>query len=56
MICPFYHKKDQVVSIVYGLSTEKMFEKADQGNVKLGGCILSDNDPKWYCKKDDQAF
>jgi hypothetical protein len=41
---------DHIIPIVYGLPTEKTMTKAEKGLVHLGGCIVSEDDPKYYCK------
>lgn len=52
-ICPICGGK--VVPIVYGMPTGELEEKADRGEVVLGGCCiaLDENgrsiDPKWAC-------
>lgn len=52
-ICPICGGK--VVPIVYGMPTGDLEEKADRGEVVLGGCCiaLDENgrsiDPKWAC-------
>ena len=56
MTCPVCNKKDEVVPVVYGMPTEKTMREADQGKVKLGGCVISGCDPKWYCKRDETWF
>lgn len=48
-ICPQCGAHD-VVEIVYGLPTDKLTEAAQRGEVVLGGCIVTDNDPRWACK------
>ena len=40
---------DHIVPIVYGMPTEEMMRKAELGLVHLGGCVMSDSDPKFYC-------
>lgn len=47
--CPFGHR-DNIIPIIYGLPSEKSLKKADQGKIELGGCIVTECDPKWYCK------
>ena len=46
--CPRDHS-DKIIPIVYGLPTNKTMEKAKNGFVRLGGCIVSDCDPRYYC-------
>ena len=47
-LCPFNHS-DGIVQIVYGYPTSKTMKKAKKGLVHLGGCMISDCDPHYYC-------
>lgn len=38
-----------IIPIVYGLPTKKTMERAKRGLVHLGGCFVSDCDPRYYC-------
>ena len=40
-----------VATILYGLPamSEKLEEDMKSGRVSLGGCCISDDDPKWEC-------
>lgn len=56
--CPKCNKKDQVVPIVYGelvftdtTGTNDWFEKNYSG-----GCMVTECDPNWYCKRDKTKF
>jgi len=40
---------DHIVPIIYGMPTEEMMRKAELGLVHVGGCVMSDSDPKFYC-------
>ena len=53
---PRCHKSDQVIRIVYGFPEPEMMEDAYKGLVKLGGCIVDENNPEWYCKRDKLGF
>lgn len=46
-ICPKCNKK--LVEIVYGMPSSEMFKKAKNKEVKLGGCEITEYDPKYYC-------
>ncbi len=35
--------------IVYGYPTPETFEAAQRGEVVLGGCVLTGDDPEWTC-------
>ena len=54
--CPIDGHSDQIIPIIYGMPSEKLWIKADKGKVKLGGCLVSDDNPKWYCKKHGVEF
>ena len=40
---------DNIIPIVYGLPGSALMKKAKLGKVHLGGCVVSDCDPKYYC-------
>ena len=54
--CPTCGKTDEVVRIMYGLPTAEGWEEAKAGKYHLGGCCVSDDSPKWYCKRCDKEF
>ncbi len=39
-----------VLGILYGMPTHDAFLKAEAGEIKLGGCCITDSDPEYYCK------
>jgi hypothetical protein len=41
------------VPIVYGLPGGGMFEAADRGEIALGGCCVTDQDPDRACRGID---
>lgn len=47
-ICPYNHT-DKIVKIFYGFPNKKMMKKAKKGLIHLGGCIISNCDPQYYC-------
>lgn len=47
---------DKFIPIVYGFPSPKMFKKAKAGKIRLGGCIVTDCDPHYYCPKHDLEF
>ncbi|MBK7131083.1 MAG: hypothetical protein IPM74_11270 [Crocinitomicaceae bacterium] len=53
--CPHQHQ-DSIIPIVYGYPSEELFNQSDSGLVMLGGCMISDCDPYWYCKKHNLSF
>lgn len=46
--CPKCGKN--LVEIVYGMPAPELFEAAERGEVILGGCCFSGDDPKYHCK------
>lgn len=47
--CPYGHSNN-IIPIVYGMPGPKLMEEARKGHVYLGGCIISECDPHYYCK------
>ena len=45
--CPFCGGK--AVPILYGMPTFDAFQRAERGELAIGGCILSDDAPAWQC-------
>ena len=54
MNCPICNKT--MVKIIYGEPDLKLFERAEQKKVFLGGCLVSDNDPKYHCYICERNF
>lgn len=52
-ICPENHT-DNIIPIVYGLVARTNGSKNKE--IHLGGCIVSDCDPKYYCKAHQKTF
>jgi hypothetical protein len=50
-VCPHCHEQIMRVPIVYGLPTAELGEEGARGEVVLGGCVVSANDPEWACPK-----
>ena len=48
-VCPKCGSSD-VVPIVYGYPLPEMMEAAERGEIELGGCCVTDEDPTLYCK------
>jgi hypothetical protein len=55
-VCPKCGSNKDVMKIIYGLPSDALMEKANKGLVHLGGCVVSDCSPVYYCKKDDLEF
>ena len=47
---------NNVVPIVYGMPGSELMEQAERGEVILGGCVVTDNDPGLYCKDCGSEF
>lgn len=47
--CPFGHK-DNIVPIVYGLPNKHHMNQSRKGKIHLGGCMITDCDPRFYCR------
>lgn len=54
--CPVCKKKNQVIPILFGFPSEKLIEKAMNNKVRLGGCMISNCMPHWYCLRDSLEF
>jgi len=50
MTCPKCGSDKNTIPIVYGLADASLLRRSNRGEVKLGGCIVTGHDPKWYCK------
>jgi hypothetical protein len=46
--CPL-DSTDKFIPIVYGFPSNKMMKKSRKGKILLGGCQVSDCDPRYYC-------
>jgi hypothetical protein len=66
-VCPKCNKHDQTVPIRYGLGTSIVFQHIDSKgdtirtpydnkNYYDGGCVTSEVDPKYFCKRDKIKF
>ena len=54
--CPLCLEVKNITPIVYGLPSKTMMREAKKGRISLGGCIVTENQPEFYCKKDDFPF
>ena len=54
--CPNCSSAEFVVPIRYGMPGPKMQQDYYEGKIKLGGCCIEENDPKWYCNKCERNF
>jgi hypothetical protein len=55
IICPQCGTMN-IVRIVYGMVGPEMGDAEKRGEVKLGGCCITDNDPTHYCKDCEHRF
>lgn len=46
----------EVIPIVYGMPTYEAFHRSQTGEFALGGCVVSDGDPRWLCPKCHERF
>ena len=44
-------ESDHVVPIAYGFPGREMFEEAERGDIELGGCCVTGDDPNWICRE-----
>ena len=67
MECPFRYPKgykpvcprnpaDKIIPIAYGFPSSKTMKKAREGKVYLGGCVVTDCDPRYYCPAHKLEF
>ncbi len=54
--CPVCLSGRHIIPIVYGYPSPKMFRKSHAGKISLGGCMVHQYSPRFYCKKDDFQF
>lgn len=47
--CPKCGSKN-TIKILYGMPTKEVFQKAEAGEIKLGGCRKIVGGPEYYCK------
>lgn len=55
MACPTCGSTDRA-RIVYGLPGPELMEAAERGEVVLGGCCVSDDDPRYACRACGQRY
>ena len=54
--CTKCSSKENVVPIKYGYPGLEMQQDSHEGKIKLGGCCIEENAPKWYCNKCEHEF
>ena len=55
-ICPKCNSNKNVTKILYGKPTTKAMKEAKAGKIHLGGCMINDCSPIYFCKKDNLEF
>lgn len=45
-----------IVKIVYGYPCFELFQNAEAGKVRLGGCCISDSDPEYFCRDCEKEW
>ena len=53
-LCPDCNGK--LLPVRYGFPGPEMMEQARRGEIVLGGCIVSDDDPAWGCSECGARF
>lgn len=44
------------IPIVYGYPSPAVFQAADEGLLAIGGCVVLDDEPTWWCKEDEVGW
>ena len=44
------------IKIVYGMPDQSLFERAERGEVALGGCMVFDDQPTRHCSSCGHEF
>lgn len=39
-----------VIKIIYGYPSSELFQKAEAGKIRLGGCCIYEDNPDYFCK------
>jgi hypothetical protein len=55
-VCPVCKTAKHTIPVVYGKPSAEGIRKAERGEVKLGGCIVSEHSAKHFCKKDGRYY
>lgn len=53
--CPRCGSLDSI-KIIYGMPTHDAFLMAKEGEIKLGGCCITDSDSEYYCKNCENEW
>ena len=49
-------KSKKVISIVYGYPSAEMWKLSEEGKIEIGGCIVRNNNPNYFCKGCGNKF
>ena len=52
--CPNCGSK--LLEIIYGMPDSEIGEKAMKGELFLGGCMISDENPKYHCNTCERSY
>ena len=44
------------IPIAYGYPTGHLFDAADMKLVELGGCVIAEDMPTWWCEKEQYGW
>jgi hypothetical protein len=55
-VCPICKTDKTSIPIMYGRPAAIAIQRAEKGELKLGGCLIGPNSPKHYCKKDQRSY
>ena len=55
LVCPKCGSRE-AMEILYGYPSSEAFEAADRGEIFLGGCCVSGDDPLYCCKECDYSW
>lgn len=45
-----------VAKIIYGYPTTEAFKEQEEGKIKLGGCVISEDSPQYHCNKCGESW
>ncbi len=54
--CPACGSKESVIPIGYGMPGKEMMDRAERGEILLGGCVVEPNSPRWHCKSCKKSW
>ena len=54
--CPECLDEKSIITIEYGFPGEEMREKYERGEIKLGGCVISEDNPEYHCNKCENEW